>query len=130
MGATSSSLEPDQFAVVDRFNGDERRSVKTLSGGETFLASLALALSLSEHLPGLSNRGGLVSLESLFLDEGFGSLDAESLDLAVQGLETLAGGHRMIGVISHVPELAERIPDRIEVHKGEVTSSIASAASP
>ena len=117
--------EPDQFAVVDRFNGDERRSVKTLSGGETFLASLALALSLSEHLPGLSNRGGVVSLESLFLDEGFGSLDAESLDLAVQGLETLAGGHRMIGVISHVPELAERIPDRIKVHKGEVTSSIA-----
>ena len=117
--------EPDQFAVVDRFNGDERRSVKTLSGGETFLASLALALSLSEHLPGLSNRGGGVSLESLFLDEGFGSLDAESLDLAVQGLETLAGGHRMIGVISHVPELAERIPDRIKVHKGEVTSSIA-----
>ena len=121
--------EPDQFAVVDRFNGDERRSVKTLSGGETFLASLALALSLSEHLPHLSARGGVVSLESLFLDEGFGSLDAESLDLAVQGLETLAGGRRMIGVISHVPELAERIPDRIEVVKGEHTSSIADQTS-
>lgn len=118
--------EPDQFAVVDRFNGDERRSVKTLSGGETFLASLALSLSLSEHLPRLSDRGGIVSLESLFLDEGFGSLDAESLDLAVQGLETLAGGHRMIGVISHVPELAERIPDRVEVRKGERTSTIVS----
>ncbi len=120
--------EPDQFAVIDRFNGDERRSVKTLSGGETFLASLALALSLSEHLPELAGRGGAIVLESLFLDEGFGSLDAESLDLAVQGLETLAGGQRMIGVISHVPELAERIPDRIEVRRGERSSSVHSAS--
>ena len=116
--------EDDEFMVVDRLNGDERRSVKTLSGGETFLASLALALSLSEHLPQLSGTGGAVSLESLFLDEGFGSLDAESLDLAVQGLETLAGGNRMIGVISHVEELAERLPDRIEVVKAGQSSTI------
>ncbi|MDA0366654.1 MAG: SbcC/MukB-like Walker B domain-containing protein, partial [Chloroflexi bacterium] len=116
--------EDDEFLVVDRLNGDERRSVRTLSGGETFLASLALALSLSEHLPQLSGTGGAVSLESLFLDEGFGSLDAESLDLAVQGLETLAGGNRMIGVISHVEELAERLPDRIEVIKEGQSSTI------
>ncbi len=116
--------EDDEFLVVDRLNGDERRSVKTLSGGETFLASLALALSLSEHLPQLSGAGGAVALESLFLDEGFGSLDAESLDLAVQGLETLAGGTRVIGVISHVPELAERLPDRIEVVKQAQSSTV------
>ncbi len=58
-----------------------------------------------------------MSLESLFLDEGFGTLDVESLDLAVQGLETLAGGSRLVGVISHVGELGERISDRIEVIK-------------
>jgi DNA repair protein SbcC/Rad50 len=65
-----------------------------------------------------------VSLESLFLDEGFGALDAESLDLAVQGLETLAEGTRMVGVISHVEELAERMPDRIRVEKGSHGSTV------
>ena len=114
-----------EFTVVDQFNGDEQRSVRTLSGGETFLASLALALALSERLPELAGTGAAVSLESLFLDEGFGALDAESLDLAVQGLETLAGGRRMIGVISHVPELAERLPDRIEVVPGVHGSAVA-----
>ncbi|MPZ99628.1 MAG: SMC family ATPase, partial [Dehalococcoidia bacterium] len=123
-GRYELTADGDEFEVVDRLNGDERRSVKTLSGGETFLASLALALSLSEHLPQLSGLGGSVSLESLFLDEGFGSLDAESLDLAVQGLETLAGGNRVIGVISHVAELAERLPDRIEVVKGPASSTV------
>jgi len=114
------------IVIVDQFNGDEQRSVRTLSGGETFLASLALALALSERLPELAGTGAAVSLESLFLDEGFGALDSESLDLAVQGLETLAGGQRMIGVISHVPELAERLPDRIEVVPGVHGSAVAS----
>ncbi|MBG92495.1 MAG: hypothetical protein CL792_00730 [Chloroflexi bacterium] len=117
--------ESGDFSVVDRLNGDEKRSVKTLSGGESFLTSLALALSLSEHLPELSGLGGGMSLESLFLDEGFGTLDVESLDLAVQGLETLAGGSRLVGVISHVGELGERIPDRIEVIKNGNLSYIA-----
>lgn len=114
----------DEFVVVDRLNGDERRSVRTLSGGETFLASLALALALSERLPELSGHGGALSLDSLFLDEGFGSLDAESLDVAIQGLELLASGSRMIGVISHVPEVAERLADRIEVVKVGGTSTV------
>ncbi len=96
---------------------DERALQAAIEGVE--------ALPLSEHLPQLAGTGGAVSLDSLLLDEGFGSLDAESLDLAVQGLETLTGGHRMIGVISHVPELAERIPDRIEVLRGAHSSSIA-----
>lgn len=112
------------FLVVDHQNGDERRSVRTLSGGETFLASLALALSLSEHLPEISGTGGAVSLESLFLDEGFGSLDAESLDLAVQGLEALADGNRMVGVISHIEELSERMPSRVHVEKHAHSSTI------
>ena len=69
-------------------------------------------------LPELAGSGGAVSLESLFLDEGFGSLDAAALDIAIEGLERLAGGRRMIGVISHVPEIAERLPDRVQVVKG------------
>jgi len=123
-------LEADagEFVVIDQLNGDERRSVKTLSGGETFLASLALALALSERLPELAGNGGAMALESLFLDEGFGSLDAESLDIAIEGLERLAGGQRMIGVISHVPEIAERLPERIDVLKSPDSSRIAGAA--
>jgi exonuclease SbcC len=116
--------EGDEFVVVDRFNGDEQRSVKTLSGGETFLASLALALALAERLPQLAGHGGALSLESLFLDEGFGSLDADALDVAIEALELLAGGDRMIGVISHVPLIAERLPDRIEVVKSGATSTV------
>ncbi len=116
--------EGDAFSVIDRLNGDERRSVKTLSGGETFLASLALALALSERLPEIAGHGGAMSLESLFLDEGFGSLDQDSLDTAIGGLEALAGGRRLVGVISHVQEVAERLPDRIEVVRSGAVSTI------
>lgn len=123
-GRYELASEDNEFMVVDRLNGDEQRSVKTLSGGETFLASLALALSLSEHLPQLAGLGGAVSLESLFLDEGFGALDSDSLDLAVQGLETLASSRRMIGVISHVQEMAERLPEQIEVVKSGNASMV------
>ncbi|HJM88581.1 MAG TPA: SMC family ATPase [Dehalococcoidia bacterium] len=120
-------LEGSEFAVVDHQNGDEQRSVKTLSGGETFLTSLALSLALSERLPELAGTGGAISLESLFLDEGFGSLDSQALDVAIEGLESLADPSaegRMVGVISHVPQLAERLDDRIEVVAGEETSTI------
>lgn len=114
----------DEFIVVDRLNGDERRSVKTLSGGETFLASLALALALSEQLPRIAGHGGALALESLFIDEGFGSLDADALDVAIEALELLASGDRMIGVISHVGMIAERLPDRIEVIRADGISHV------
>ena len=116
--------EKGEFVVVDGNNGDERRSVKTLSGGETFLASLALSLALSERLPQLAGIGGAVALEALFLDEGFGSLDAQALDVAIDGLEALAGKDRLVGVISHVPQLAERLEDRIEVVPIDGTSIV------
>ena len=121
------AIDGNEFMVIDRLNGEERRSVKTLSGGETFLASLALSLALSERLPELAGTGGAVSLESLFLDEGFGSLDSQSLDVAIESLETLAGPSgegRMVGVISHLPELAERLQDRVEVVKTDRTSLV------
>jgi exonuclease SbcC len=107
-----------EFFVVDHWNADEVRSVKTLSGGESFLASLALALALAERLATFSSEGQAQQrLESLFLDEGFGTLDRETLDVVVQGIEALHGGQRMVGVVTHIPELAERMPVRVEVAK-------------
>ncbi|GAB4246487.1 AAA family ATPase [Deferrisoma sp.] len=95
--------------VVDRHLGDEVRSVQSLSGGESFLVSLALALGLSS----LASRQ--VQVESLFVDEGFGSLDPHTLDTVLEVLEALQASGRRIGVISHVPGMAERIGTRVEV---------------
>jgi exonuclease SbcC len=101
--------------VVDHNDADMLRPVKTLSGGETFQASLALALALSEQVTLLSTAGAN-KLESIFLDEGFGTLDEATLDVVAGTLENLASsGSRMVGVITHVPALAERIPVRFEV---------------
>ncbi|WP_456481168.1 AAA family ATPase [Oceanithermus sp.] len=97
------------YHVEDLWTG-AMRPAKTLSGGETFLASLSLALSLSEHL----SRG---RLGALFLDEGFGTLDAEALELAAEVLEALPTQGRMVGVVTHVPELAQRMPARLVVEK-------------
>jgi exonuclease SbcC len=108
------AFEGDEFFVEDRQNGDERRSVRTLSGGETFLASLALALALSEQIQSLAVTHR-ARLESLFIDEGFGNLDPEVLEVAAEALTQLGGQDRMVGVITHVAELAERLPVRIEV---------------
>ncbi len=109
-----------EFSVLDRWNGDSERSVRTLSGGESFLASLALALALAESLARLSAQGSAAeTLDSLFLDEGFGSLDADTLDVAVQALDALQGGRRTVGVVTHIQELAERLPARVEVRRGE-----------
>ncbi|WP_111412696.1 AAA family ATPase [Billgrantia lactosivorans] len=95
--------------VVDRDMGDERRSVHSLSGGETFLVSLALALGLA------SMASGELAIESLFIDEGFGSLDPQSLALAMEALDGLQALGRRVGVISHVQEMHERIPVQIQV---------------
>ncbi|MEV6920876.1 SMC family ATPase [Amycolatopsis sp. NPDC051106] len=103
------------FLVVDHNEADARRPVKTLSGGETFQASLSLALALSSQL-GAMAADGATKLESIFLDEGFGTLDEATLDVVASTLENLsATGSRMVGVITHVPALAERVPVRFQV---------------
>lgn len=102
------------FFVLDHDNAGARRSADTLSGGETFLASLALALELSEQV---QRAAGAVSLDSLFIDEGFGSLDAETLNTVAGAIESLHVGGRTIGIITHIDELTERLPARIRVRK-------------
>ena len=102
------------FDVVDHRNADERRSARTLSGGETFLASLALALALADQIGSLAT-GGTARLESMLIDEGFGSLDPEALDVVASAMEELGSQGRVVGLISHVPDLAARMPVRFEV---------------
>ena len=106
--------------VFDTYTG-KCRSAKTLSGGESFKASLALALGLSEVV---SNRAGGVQIETLFIDEGFGSLDSESLEQAIGVLNDLKEGNRLIGIISHVNELKEKINNKIVIKKGSNGSSL------
>lgn len=113
------------FYVVDAWNGDAIRSVRTLSGGETFLASLALALALAESLTELGAESRATDvLDSLFLDEGFGSLDSETLDVVVSALDTLHGGCRIVGIVTHVRELAERMPARLEITRTGASASV------
>lgn len=110
--------------VVDHNDADMPRPVKTLSGGETFQASLALALALSSQVTALSASGGM-TLESILLDEGFGTLDETTLDIVASTLENLAStGSRLVGVITHVAGLAERIPVRFSVHRDTLGSHI------
>ena len=107
------------LTVVDRWNANEERPVETLSGGESFLTSLALALALAD----LSR--GRAQLNSLFLDEGFGTLDAETLDVAIAALEGLRMQGRSIFLISHIQELTRRLPVKINVRKqGNGSSSV------
>ena len=106
--------------VLDRYTG-RRRSVKTLSGGEAFKAALSLALGLSDMI---QNFAGGIEVDVLFVDEGFGSLDGESLNQAINCLLELTNQQRMIGIISHVPELKERIERQIEIVKGKEGSRI------
>lgn len=109
--------------IVDHRNADERRSVRSLSGGETFLVSLALALSLGQRLLDLSERGG-ATLEAIFLDEGFGALDAETLDTVAAVVTELASSGRMVGVVTHVKDLADQIPVRFEVRPSPAGSTV------
>lgn len=113
--------EKGEFYVIDHSDADSTRSVRTLSGGETFQASLALALALSDHLAGMA---GTVKLESIFLDEGFGTLDPDSLETVAATLENLAQGDRTVGVITHVAALADRAPVRFQVRRDSRTSSV------
>ncbi|WP_344251979.1 SMC family ATPase [Actinoplanes campanulatus] len=115
--------EKGEFSVVDHHDAGLRRGVRTLSGGETFQASLALALALSEQLAGMSTTAA--SLESIVLDEGFGTLDAATLDVVAATLENLAArGDRMVGLVTHVHALAERVPVRFEVRKDARTAHV------
>lgn len=116
-GARAAGLD---LSVLDSYTG-QKRSVKTLSGGEGFLAALALALGLSDVVQGYA---GGIRMEALFIDEGFDSLDPEALDRAIQALIKLQAGGRLVGVISHVEELRERIPARIEIASSRSGSTI------
>lgn len=115
-GAKEASLE---LAVRDQQSGTVR-SVTTLSGGESFLAALALALGLADA--SANRRGGPSPLDTLFIDEGFANLDEEALELALQGLAGLQREGRLVGIISHLPELRERIDARLEVVPGPLGS--------
>ena len=115
---SQSGLDLD---VIDHYNGTER-SVKTLSGGESFKASLSLALGLSDEIQ--ASAGG-VRLDTMFVDEGFGSLDEESLDQAMRALSSLADGNRLVGIISHVADLKNRIDKQIVVTKKKSGGSTA-----
>ena len=103
-------------------NTGRARPAATLSGGETFLASLSLALGLADVV---QEYAGGVHLDAMFIDEGFGSLDSESLDLAMKTLQELKGQNRLIGLISHVGGLEERIPAKLRVTKTQTGSTAA-----
>ena len=126
-GGYSLEVEGNGFLVVDHYNADLRRTTRSLSGGEVFLVSLALALSLASQLADLT--GSSTRLESIFLDEGFGSLDQESLDIVASVLDELVDQGRTVGIVTHVKDLAERIPVRFEVTKGPDTATISRRAS-
>jgi len=122
-GQFSLAVGEKEFVVIDHANADERRPARTLSGGETFQASLALALALSQQIRNLAAEGA-PRLDAIFLDEGFGTLDPETLDVVAATIENLGQSGRMVGVVTHVSELAARVPVRFMVRKGAGTSTV------
>lgn len=119
----SFAADGTDFDIRDHHNADEVRGAKTLSGGETFLASLALALALTDGQAEMAPEGS-PGLDSLFLDEGFGALDPDTLDVVAAAIEELGATGRMVGIVTHIRELADRMPVRFEVAKGPTTSSV------
>lgn len=117
----------DEIRVVDHDNADETRISDTLSGGETFLTSLALALELSDQV---QRAVGAVNLDSLFIDEGFGTLDPDTLALVSETLQGLRVGGRMVGIITHIPELRDEFAQQVIVtkHQGYSTVEIRGAS--
>lgn len=113
---SQSGLELD---VIDHYNGSTR-SVSSLSGGESFKASLSLALGLSDEI---QSAAGGIKLDTMFVDEGFGSLDEESLRQAIRALSSLSDGNRLVGIISHVAELKEKIDKQIIIRKDKCNGS-------
>lgn len=111
-GRSKSGLD---LGVIDHYNGSER-SVKSLSGGESFMASLSLALGLSDEV---QSQAGGIQIDTMFVDEGFGSLDPEALEMAYKALAGLTEGNRLVGIISHVADLKERIDKQIVVTKAK-----------
>jgi exonuclease SbcC len=106
--------------VVDQWTGDVR-APSTLSGGETFVVSLSLALGLADVV---TYEAGGTEVETLFVDEGFGSLDADTLDDVMDRLDGLRAGGRIVGVVSHVTEMRSRIPTQVHVTKGRSGSTV------
>ncbi|MPZ50117.1 MAG: AAA family ATPase [Dehalococcoidia bacterium] len=111
------------FVVVDHINANEERPVRTLSGGETFLASLALALALGDDIANLAAHSS-ARLDALFLDEGFGALDQNTLETVASAIEELGARGRMVGIVTHVAELADRIPVQFRVTKNGAASQV------
>ena len=105
--------------VYSAVTGRERE-VRTLSGGESFMAALSLALGMADEIRGRA----AVNLDMMFIDEGFGSLDDHARDQAVRVLQDMAGGDRLIGIISHVSELKQQIEDQLIVQKGDEGSRV------
>lgn len=124
-GSSKRSKAGLELNVIDHYNGSER-SVKTLSGGESFEASLSLALGLSDEV---QSAAGGIQLDTMFIDEGFGSLDEEALTQAVRALNTLSENNRLVGIISHVSDLKEMIGKKIIVTKNKLRQGPGSSIS-
>ncbi|MBO4401212.1 MAG: SMC family ATPase [Selenomonadaceae bacterium] len=116
---TRRKLEGLNLEIIDAYNGTAR-AIETLSGGESFLASLSLALGLAAVV---KNTAGGIKLDTIFIDEGFGSLDSETLDVAMSALMDLQEGGRLVGIISHVDAIKNRVPVRLEVTKTKTGST-------
>jgi len=126
-GAYTLVTDGTDFKIRDHRNADELRNARTLSGGETFVASLALALALADSITDLAAEATTPPIESLFLDEGFGMLDAETLDVVAAAIEDLGASGRLIGIVTHVRELADRVPFQIRVSRTASGSKVEGA---